>query len=401
MKAAFSKGKDRFINAIATESMLRYLPGKTARHTIKRTMQVPTVKTKSATDTIAMYTRDVLPRIEDSIERRLLQQYISSLHSLEEQNEIISAYEQRKHEISKIEGAVSSSSITNDVDLGEDYDPDLNPMENIKPTILKHSPEKVQELKDTIWSMDGKGVSYHTYDTIGKFTIFPKSHWKRMFPRDSCGLFDNNDFKNNDTYGLMCTEEGLKITYDLSRRSLPSQRKLDYAQLIKNDVDTKELLKDEQTFIQLYQDFSIDLLDRINAKGDNSVKRVFESPAIFDGIIGVLLREMRKKTIRKFILYQPTRYKIMDQFIDMLVELFESEDIHLRELRDVIELRRMLEVELVKSDLGEFAEHAEFTQDTKKYKIYLQGHQKYCFHFWRPEDMRQYALQRFKGFNST
>ena len=145
-----------------------------------------------------------------------------------------------------------------------------------------------------------------------------------MFPRDSCGIFDINDFKNVQIYGLMCTEEGLKLTYDLSRRSLPQQRNLDYVYYIKNDIDTKELLKDEETFVQLYQDFSIDLLDRIHAHKSYAVKRVFESPSIFDGIIGILLREMRKKTIRKFLLYQPTRYKIIDEFISMLVDLFET-----------------------------------------------------------------------------
>jgi len=90
----------------------------------------------------------------------------------------------------------------------------------------------------------------------------------------------------------------------------------------------------------------------------------------------------------------------MNEFIDMLLELFESKNIHLRELKDVIELRRILEVNLVKSELGHLSDHSEFTYESKKYKIYLQGHQKYCYHFWRPEDMREYSLQSFKGFNT-
>lgn len=376
----FNKGKDRIINTTITESMLKYLPGKTKRHTIKRSLQMPPMKNKPATDAIAMYTKDVLPRIEDSIERRLLQKYVSTLRNPHEQQEVIEAYEQRKHDLSRVEDSAKHIEAENEdwnQVLLEGAEYHQNPYENLKPILEKHSPEHVQYMKNIIWSTDGKGMSYHTYDTIGKWTLFPKTHWKRMFPRDSCGMFDQNDFKKNETYGLMCTEESLKIAYDLSRRSLPSSRKIDYANLIKSDIDTKELIKDEQTFVHMYQDFSIDLLDRINARKSHAVKRVFESPAIFDGVIGVLLREMRKKTIRKFLLYQPTRYKIMDEFIDMLVELFETENIHLRQLKDVIELRRMLEVTLTKSDLGEFAEYSELSTDTKKYKIYLQGHQKY------------------------
>lgn len=128
--------------------------------------------------------------------------------------------------------------------------------------------------------------------------------------------------------------------------------------------------------------------------------RAFESPAIFDGVVGILMRELRKKPVRNFILHQPTRKKILNSFIDTITELFVEKDIHLRELKDVIEHIRILEVELVKEEMGDLSEYSELNHDKKKYKIYLQGHQKYCFHFWRPEDMREYALQNFRGFNS-
>lgn len=90
----------------------------------------------------------------------------------------------------------------------------------------------------------------------------------------------------------------------------------------------------------------------------------------------------------------------MHRFTDMLVELFETKGIQLKELKDVIELKRILEVTLTKADMDHLAEYSELNHDSKKYKIYLQGHQKYCYHFWRPEDMREYALQGFKGFNT-
>lgn len=197
----------------------------------------------------------------------------------------------------------------------------------------------------------------------------------------------------------MCTEEGLKLTYDLARRTLPKDRTINYEALIKNSESLKETIKDEQVFVQLYQDFSIDLLDLINQRSYDQ-RHVFESPSIFDGVVGILLRELRKKPVRNFLLYQPTRKKIMTSFIDMLCELFENKEIHLRELKDVIELKRILEVNLVKADMGHLAEYSELSHDSKKYKIYLQGHQKYCYHFWRPEDMREYSLQSFKAFNS-
>jgi hypothetical protein len=39
-------------------------------------------------------------------------------------------------------------------------------------------------------------------------------------------------------------------------------------------------------------------------------------------------------------------------------------------------------------------------QDSYDVKIYLQGYQKYCQHFWRPEEARSYSMDGFRGFNS-
>jgi small subunit ribosomal protein S29 len=392
MRVAFNKGKDRIINAIATEQMLRYLPGTKARHTIKRPIQVEPYKPRSATDTFYEYTKEVIPRIEESIEKRLLHQYMDTLPSNFEKKEVMDAYKIRKHELSRLDEKAADFVATPDYEEDSIYD--------FKAKIVRLSPEEIEERKEIIWSEDGQGLSYHTYDTIGKYTVFPRSHWKRMFPRETCGFLDQVDFKHSEVYGLMCTEESLKLTYDLARRTLPKERNVNYEELIKNGTDLKEVLKDEQMFVQMYQDFCIDLLDVINERNSVEVRQVYESPSIFDGVVGILLRELKKKPVRNFLLYKPTRKKIMGAFTDMLVELFETKEIHLRELKDVIELKRILEVTLTKADLEHLAEFSEFSHDTKKYKIYLQGHQKYCYHFWRPEDMREYALQGFKGFNT-
>lgn len=398
MRAAFKKGQDRIINSIATEYMLKFLPGTKARHTLKRPMQMDFLKTTTATDAFYEYTREVIPKLEESIELRLLKKFVETIPSASEKKEVIDSYYQRKYELGKLDDIHKAKKT--------EIEDEQTKADKAKPVVFeyvteKYSPEKVKEMKELIYSAEGKGLSYHTYDTIGKYTLFPDSHWKRMFPRDSCGNFDNIDFKERPQFkGLMCTEEGLKLTNNLAYGSLPSQRNIDYEKLITETDDLKDVIKDEANFICIYQDFCIDLIDRINAYEDYSAKKVFESPAIFDGVVGILIRELRKKPIRKFLLYQPTRYKILDHFINTLVELFEGENIHLRELKDVIELKRILEVNLVKEDLGEFAEFCELRGDSRKYKIYLQSHQKYCYHFWRPESMREFFLQNFRGFNT-
>ena len=198
-----------------------------------------------------------------------------------------------------------------------------------------------------------------------------------MFPRESPGQFDHSESKTCGSYGIMCTEENLKLTYDLARRTLPKERSLDYEDLIKRSAELKEVLKDEVVFVQLYQDFCLDLLDVMKKRDPQGLSKVYDSPSIFDGVVGILLRELRKKPVRNFILYQPTRKKIMNEFTDMLEDLFESEETQLKELKDVIEMKRILEITLNKEDMGHLAEFSELNHESKKYKIYLQGHQKY------------------------
>jgi hypothetical protein len=391
MRVAFNKGKDRIINAIATEQMLRYLPGTQARHTIKRPIINEPYKPKTATDSFYEATKDIIPKIEENVERRLLSQYMDTFSSQADKEEILEAYEIRKHNLSKV-GEEEAGFVSTP-------DPDYESIMELKVHRIPYTTDEIEDRKEIICSIDGQGLSYHTYDNIGKYTVFPNGHWRRMFPRESCGRFDINDSINATQHAVMCTEEGLKLTYDLARRTLPNERSIDYESLIKSSSDLKDVLKDEVMFVQLYQDFCLDLLDLLKER-DYATRHIFDSPSMFDGVVGILLRELRKKPVRNFILYKPTRVKIMNEFVDMLADLFEEKEIHLRELKDVIELKRILEVNLVKADMGELAEYSELSHDSKKYKIYLQGHQKYCYHFWRPEDMRENALQTFKGFNT-
>lgn len=259
MRVAFNKGKDRIINAITTESMLRYLPGTKARHTIKRPIQIKEHAPKTATDTFYEYTKDVIARMEEPVEKMLLHQYMDTLDTTLEKQEVLDAYHYRNR---------WKYTEMADKDAGFIATPDPNRDKYTKatPEIKLLTPEEKEEIKQMIASYDGQGLSYHTYDTIGKLTIFPRSHWRRMFPREDVGNFGYNDFRIRQFFGLMCTEESLKITYDLSRRTLPKDRKVNYTQLIKSSTDMKEVLKDEQMFVQIYQDFSIDLLDLLNER---------------------------------------------------------------------------------------------------------------------------------------
>lgn len=81
------------------------------------------------------------------------------------------------------------------------------------------------EIGRVIMSAEGDGLSYHTFEDIGRYTVFPKKHWKRMFPEEKFfGNYKNDEFSYNETFGIMTREEGLRITNELSRLRLPHER---------------------------------------------------------------------------------------------------------------------------------------------------------------------------------
>ena len=216
--------------------------------------------------------------MEEKIELQLLEKFKDRLGSEAERKEVHLAYLQRKDNLARMAEA-----------------PDLGQREKREePLTLKTS-----EVGKVIMTVEGDGLSYHTFEDIGRYTVFPETHYKRMFPEDGFfGNFQKDEFQYNKTFGIMTREEGLRITNELSRLRLPKDRKIDYNQILglESGRAVKEtLLKDEESFFALQQDFSIHLNDYLT-KGisgqtveyQQQVRRLLQSPAVFDAIVTIL-----------------------------------------------------------------------------------------------------------------
>ena len=141
-----------------------------------------------------VFTRYVLPQIESRIEERLLEQFTRGITNMAERNEVIMSYHTRCHNL---------ANLPEDLDLS---------IEKKEPSVVK------KNLKDYInifIDHEGEGISYHTVSEIGRYTIFPENHWRRMFRRRGFGLIEQQDTAYTGTYGLMTREEGLRLTNDL------------------------------------------------------------------------------------------------------------------------------------------------------------------------------------------
>lgn len=110
---------------------------------------------------------------------------------------------------------------------------------------------RVERIPEVIQSDDGRGLNQHTFQDIGRFTVFPESHWKRMFPSESFGRIEEDTFKWNNTRGIMTREESLKLVHELGKLTLPSERNVDYGEIahsFSNRQVKEEVLHDEHGF---------------------------------------------------------------------------------------------------------------------------------------------------------
>lgn len=103
------------------------------------------------------------------------------------------------------------------------------------------------EYYKVIQSIHGDGLKYHTYQDIGRYTVFPKVATERMFPSKMFGRYKEIEYDVNHTFGIQTRDEGLRITNDLSRLTLPSERSIDYKRIarMENGDVRGDILQDE------------------------------------------------------------------------------------------------------------------------------------------------------------
>jgi hypothetical protein len=91
----------------------------------------------------------------------------------------------------------------------------------------------------------------------------------------------------------MCREEGLRLTNEFHRLSLPSERNIPYMEMARwSGAQVKEqILTDELQYTGVQQDLSLALLEYIDSHegvAKNELKHFFMPPGIFDGIVSIL-----------------------------------------------------------------------------------------------------------------
>ena len=69
------------------------------------------------------------------------------------------------------------------------------------------------------------------------------------------GRYEKEEYDlNGKVLGIQTREEGLRITNDLSRLTLPKERNVDYEEIARmsNALVKEDILKDEQSYVAIY-----------------------------------------------------------------------------------------------------------------------------------------------------
>lgn len=297
------------VNQLYTAGTLRdFISSKYKRHTIKRVIRpkqempvnydnLPLSERirQSTSDYFQLYARMVIPQIEAKTEERFLAKFLKQIKNEDEKEEVKLAYMQRRQNL---------ATIMQDDELAAPEPPH-------KPLMVPN-----HDVLRVIQDKDGDGVSNQTYSDIGRYIVFPESHWRRMYPRKSFGIVDTEDYSRNKTHGIMCREEGLRITNELHRLTVPSERSIPYDQMVtwSNGRIKSEMLTDDLNYTHMQQDFSIDLWDYIHSYEGEAffeIKQFFMPPGIFDGVISILLQEVRNKPMRPHLCEPSARKKLI------------------------------------------------------------------------------------------
>jgi len=333
-------------------------------------------KRTTAYEDFKVLTREVIPKVESTIEEKLLNQYANSLSSIEERQELLAAYNRRK----KI--------------LADEEESSFQTTELKEEEKLEVDPAAVQ---DAIKDRDGYLSGFERSD-IGRFSIVPETMVKELMPTGFYGKFQEDHVDRIDLHGLMCKEEAFHLTEFLKWASLPKDRKLilDLEELAETTeregfAKIKSLLHHEPFFHQLFQEFSTNLWDRIERTGNKQLRKIFDMPAPFDALVTVLIRETRKNVIGPYVLREKDRLDIIDQVLDHMIRNL-PEKINPHTANDIFQEFSKVRLSLRDPKDNSKVTHNYYLLLGSKYKNVFQAQ-------WRPDEIRS-RLNKYRGINS-
>lgn len=87
-----------------------------------------------------------------------------------------------------------------------------------------------------------------------------------------------------------------------------------------------------------------------------NVRRLFQSPSVFDGLVSILVQELRKKPIRYHLCVPEARAVVVDQLVRRFVAIMVEKKLNPQKFGELIEHESLIELDLNKAFLGSDAD---------------------------------------------
>ena len=81
-------------------------------------------------------------------------------------------------------------------------------------------------------------------------------------------------------------------------------------------------------------------------------KEFFASPGVFDGLINVLVQELRKSPLRPHLCDPQARMKLIDQIVHKVMDMCSNQNLVLHEFSEIMEKMGVMKLSLKRIDLS-------------------------------------------------
>ena len=275
------------------------------RHTVytrvEETDYSKSLQRRNAFDYINNFASNVLPKIEKFIETRLIEKFKLGLSQLE--RELVNdSYRLRRHEA----------------------DLQISKLPIKEPTVEKEVDALKIDLQSLTASFDGTGFKYHTFAQIGKYVFFSGEKRNEYFPFGCYGDYMKNEYSKTKLFSIMCREEGIKLANTFANIKTHEERLalIDFEAIFNKRYNFKEELKKFEVFTLFYQEIAYSLIKMLETLNNYEYSYMFSNAEIFDGLVTVLVKNLRKNPFNIFLVCPTTRYKILEDIVKKIHEKF-------------------------------------------------------------------------------
>lgn len=323
-------------------------------------------KRLSFVDRFKTYTEQVLPRMEESIELRLLRDRYNAIEDPLLKNELLLAYKRRQLNILETKKAREPFRPVSPVEIDFLYEPmDIY-------------------VKDI--------VDLHELD-IGKIVEFPKEQLTKYFPLSPLGEYYKDQFSYSQRFCLQCTEDAFKLTNEMRKINYTRLTEKDYTKIFaeaQNSKDIRRILDDEELYPRIFHDIALTLQTKLEPyRKDELMSRLFTECYLFDALVNILVHELVSNTLRPHLINEEKRANVIEQILTQLKEKCDAQA-NPQRVGETLKPIKNFKITLAAKEGEE--------KTSKPYLILLKKYAESPRAL--PAFMRKYGLKNFFGFNS-